>query len=101
LLDPLTGEIIDPYRGREDLERRILRAVAADTFVEDSLRVLRAMQMAARFSMQIAPDTIELCRTIDLSDLPHERIWGEFEKLWLRAERPSIGLNTALNLGIL
>ena len=101
LQDPLTGEIIDPFSGVADLQNKILRAVAADTFVEDSLRVLRAMQMAARFSMQIAPDTIELCRTIDLSDLPHERIWGEFEKLLLRAEHPSIGQNAALNLSIL
>jgi tRNA nucleotidyltransferase (CCA-adding enzyme) len=101
LQDPLTGETIDPFSGVADLQNEILRAVAADTFIEDSLRVLRAMQMAARFSMQIAPETIELCRTIDLSDLPHERIWGEFEKLLLRVERPSIGLNAALNLGIL
>src|SRR5712692_6768439 len=49
LQDPLTEETIDPYGGREDLKRRILRAVAADTFVEDSLRVLRSVQLAARF----------------------------------------------------
>ncbi len=99
--DPLTDEIVDPFSGVKDLQNKILRAVAADTFIEDSLRVLRAMQMAARFEMQIAPQTIELCRTIDLSDLPHERIWGEFEKLLLRAEQPSIGLQTALELRIL
>ena len=68
LLDPLTEEIIDPYGGREDLKRRILRAVAADTFVEDSLRVLRAVQLAARFDMTIEDQTIALCRTIDRGD---------------------------------
>lgn len=101
LLDPLTSETVDPYGGIEDLERRVLRTVAADTFVEDSLRVLRAVQLAARFEMTIEPRTIELCRTIELSDLPHERIWGEIEKLLMLAERPSIGLDAALDLGVL
>ncbi|MEW6127094.1 MAG: hypothetical protein AB1757_08650 [Acidobacteriota bacterium] len=99
--DPLTDEIVDPYGGVADIENRIIRAIAADTFIEDSLRVLRAMQIAARFEMTIAPETIALCRTIDLSDLPHERIWGEFEKLFLRAAKPSIGLHVALELGVL
>ncbi|MEK6320805.1 MAG: polynucleotide adenylyltransferase [Acidobacteriota bacterium] len=100
LCDPLTGETVDPYGGREDLTQRILRAVAADTFIEDSLRVLRAVQLAARFEMTIEPQTIALCRTIELSDLPRERIWGEIEKLLTLAERPSIGLDAALQLGV-
>jgi tRNA nucleotidyltransferase (CCA-adding enzyme) len=101
LLDPLTSETIDPYGGKEDLNRRVLRVVASDTFVEDSLRVLRAVQLAARFQMTIDPATVELCRTIDLSDLPRERVWGEIEKLLTFAERPSIGLDAALELGVL
>src|SRR5690349_9288635 len=101
LQDPLTGEIIDPFDGRRDIEQRVLRAVSKDTFAEDSLRVLRAAQFAARFEFQIDPDTIELCRTIDLSDLPAERIWGEMEKLLLRASRPSIGLEWLRRLGVI
>ncbi|HSE38580.1 MAG TPA: hypothetical protein VLG74_14850, partial [Blastocatellia bacterium] len=101
IYDPLTDDIIDPYAGREDLNRRILRAVAADTFIEDSLRVLRAVQLAARFELTIEPVTVELCRSIDLSDLPRERLWGEIEKLLVLAERPSIGLDAALELGAL
>jgi tRNA nucleotidyltransferase (CCA-adding enzyme) len=92
LQDPLTGEVIDPFHGREDLDREVLRAVSPKTFPEDSLRVLRAAQFAARFEFEIDPETAELCRQIDLSDLPAERIWGEIEKLFLRAQRPSIGL---------
>ena len=99
LQDPLTGEIIDPYNGQRDIKQRVLRAVSADTFAEDSLRVLRAAQFAARFEFEIDPETIELCRTIDLSDLPAERIWGELEKLLLRAERPSIGIEWLRRLG--
>ena len=91
LQDPLTGELLDPYGGRADLERRLLRAVSRETFAEDSLRVLRAAQLAARFEFDIEAQTVELCRAIDLSDLPAERIWGELEKLLLQAERPSIG----------
>jgi len=101
LLDPLTSETFDPYDGERDLSQRILRVVSPETFIEDSLRVLRAVQLAARFEMTIDPATIALCRTIDLSDLPHERIWGEFEKLLTLSKRPSIGLDAALELLVL
>jgi tRNA nucleotidyltransferase (CCA-adding enzyme) len=92
LEDPLNGDIIDPFGGRADMEGRLLRAVAPETFVEDSLRVLRAAQFAARFEFEVEAKTIELCRSIDLTDLPAERVWGELEKILLAAERPSIGL---------
>lgn len=97
--DPLTGEIIDPHHGRDDLKRKLLRAVSLDSFAEDSLRVLRAAQFAARFEFEIEAKTVELCRTIDLSDLPSERIWSEIEKLLLRARRPSLGLDWLHKLG--
>lgn len=99
LADPLTDEIIDPFDGRADLAGKLLRAVAPDTFIEDSLRVLRAAQFAARFEFDIEPATVELCRTIDLTDLPAERIWGELEKLLLHAARPSIGCEWLAKLG--
>jgi tRNA nucleotidyltransferase (CCA-adding enzyme) len=99
LQDPLNGELIDPFDGRRDIEQRVLRAVSTETFAEDSLRVLRAAQFAARFKFDIDPQTVDLCRTIDLSDLPAERIWGELEKLLLRASRPSVGLQWLRSLG--
>jgi len=101
LQDPLTGEIIDPCNGRADLDNKILRAVSLETFGEDSLRVLRSAQFAARFEFDIDPPTVELCRSIDLSDLPAERIWGEVEKLLLRAHRPSLGLYCLRDLGVI
>ncbi|HKY29987.1 MAG TPA: HD domain-containing protein [Pyrinomonadaceae bacterium] len=101
LQDPLTGELIDPFGGREDLEKKVLRVVSAETFPEDSLRVLRAAQFAARFEFEIDPDTITLCRSIDLSDLPEERVWGEMEKLLLQARRPSTGIEWLRRLGAL
>lgn len=99
LEDPLTGEIIDPFNGRDDLHNKTLRAVSSETFAEDSLRVLRAAQFAARFEFDIETETVELCRSIDLTDLPRERIWGEMEKLLLRARRPSIGFRWLHRLG--
>jgi len=99
LQDPLTQEVIDPFRGRDDLNAKILRAVSPKTFGEDSLRVLRAAQFAARFEFEIEPETIDLCRSISLGDLPAERIWGEMEKLLLRAQRPSIGLRWLKEFG--
>jgi tRNA nucleotidyltransferase (CCA-adding enzyme) len=101
LKDPLTGEILDPFAGRVDIERGILRAVSSQTFSEDSLRVLRAAQFAARFEFRVEPATAELGRQIDLSDLPAERIWGEIEKLLLRSRQPSIGLGWLHALGVL
>ena len=99
--DPLTGEYLDPFDGRGDLARGVLAAVDPRTFPEDSLRVLRAIQFAARFGFELAPPTRELCRRIPLDDLPAERIWGEIEKLLLLSPRPSAGLQLALELGVL
>jgi tRNA nucleotidyltransferase (CCA-adding enzyme) len=74
--------------------------VDAQTFPDDSLRVLRALQFAARFDLTLDAATRDVCRAIPIDDLPPERIWGEIEKLLLQAERPSIGLALALDLGV-
>jgi tRNA nucleotidyltransferase (CCA-adding enzyme) len=99
--DPLTGEYLDPFNGREDLRTRTLRAVDPQTFAEDSLRVLRAVQFAARFDCTLESGTRALCERIPLDDLPAERVWGELEKLLLQAQRPSAGLTLALDLGVI
>ncbi len=100
LKDVLTSEIVDPFDGSDDLERKMLRMVDGSTFGEDSLRVLRAAQFASRFEFDIETATVELCKIIDVTDLPKERIWGEFEKLLLQSQRPSIGLKWLYDLGI-
>ncbi len=97
--DPLTDEVIDPHEGQVDLANKLLRAVSAETFSEDSLRVLRAAQFAARFDLTIDPATEALCRNIDLTDLPAERVWGEIEKLLLKASRPSVGFGFLRQVG--
>jgi tRNA nucleotidyltransferase (CCA-adding enzyme) len=99
--DPLSGEYLDPFAGRADLEKRILRMVDPRTFGDDSLRVLRGVQFAARFDCQLEQETRAMCGSISLDDLPAERIWGEIEKLLLQARQPSIGLRLALDLGVI
>ena len=98
--DPRDNEYIDPFGGRDDLERRRLRVVDPATFADDSLRVLRALQLAARFELTPDDATARICRGIALDDLPAERIRGEMEKLLLQARRPSLGLELALDLGV-
>ena len=98
--DPRTDEYIDPHGGREDLKQGILRMVDAATFGDDSLRVLRAVQFTARFELTVDEATKSLCRAIPLDDLPPERVWGELDKLLLKANRPSLGFELALELGV-
>ena len=88
--DVLTGEILDHFGGQEDLRQGIVRHVNPTSFAEDPLRVLRAAQFASRFQFRVAPETIELCRKMDLRYLPRERIEGELKKALLKAEHPSI-----------
>lgn len=100
LKDPLTGEIIDPFNGQADIKAKLLRHVSEKTFPEDSLRVLRACQFAARLEFDIYDETVELCRRIDVTDLPKERVWGEIEKILLKAGRPSVGLSWMRDLNV-
>ena len=101
LYDPLTGEILDFVGGRRDLDARVLRAVDPDTVGDDSLRVLRGLQFAARFDLSMEPATRALCAALSLDDLASERIYTELEKLLWRARRPSIGLALGLELGMI
>lgn len=88
--DVMTGEIVDNFGGRADLEAGVLRHVSDETFAEDPLRVLRGAQFAARFELEIAPETLEISKQMDLSDLASERVFGELSKALIKAQRPSI-----------
>lgn len=97
-MDPLTDEVIDPWNGRGDLEKRILRHVS-DHFREDPLRVLRGMQFVARFDLTAAPETIEVCRSMTPEGLAQERLMGEWSKLLLQGKKISKGLNFLRDVG--
>ena len=89
--DPLTDEILDPWNGRADLEKRVLRHVSPH-FTEDPLRVLRGMQFVARFGLTPAPETVEICRGMTPEGLAPERLFEEWAKLLVKGVAISKGL---------
>ncbi|MBX3301303.1 MAG: CCA tRNA nucleotidyltransferase [Nitrospira sp.] len=89
--DPDTRELRDPFNGRGDLDAHILRHVS-HRFIEDPLRVLRGMQLSARFDLIAAPETVILCQTLSQDHHPRERLWEEWKKLLLQGRTPSLGL---------
>jgi tRNA nucleotidyltransferase (CCA-adding enzyme) len=99
-VDLTTLALIDPWHGVLDLERGVLRHVSP-AFDEDPLRVLRAAQLAARFSLDTAPETVERCRALvaALKTLPVERVWSELHKLLVKGTWPSVGLQLLHNTG--
>ncbi len=96
--------LLDPYGGLDDLNNGILKEVNTTTFIEDPLRVYRAVQFAARFELQCSDSLLNLCKSMveknKLSELPKERIFEEFKKLLLKAKKPSIGMRLMEYLGI-
>ncbi len=103
--DPAEKTFLDPYGGIEDLRSKRLACVDPETFVDDPLRVLRAVQFAARLDLKCDEALLKLCRTmIDggaIEELPKERIFEEFKKLFLRSPRPSVGLKLLREMGAL
>lgn len=89
--------LCDPYGGIDDLKAHTLRHVGP-AFAEDSLRILRGVQFASRFGCMLAPETVELCRTLSLDDLSIERLFEEFKKWLLKPGKPSLGLRAFLDI---
>ncbi len=98
--DLIKHQLLDPFNGIEDIKKKTLRHIGP-SFSEDPLRVLRAMQLSARLEFKIDPKTVKICNELNLEELSKERIFEEFRKLLIQAERPSIGLEYARELGIL
>ncbi len=105
-LDPLDGQLIDPFGGQADLDRRILRAVGdpRERFAEDGLRVLRAARFSATLGFSIHEDTERAMGEARSHDtfrkVSAERVRDE----WLRsmaAARPSVAFETMLRTGLL
>ncbi len=96
---------IDPYGAKDDMLKRCLRHINDETFIEDPLRVYRAVQFCARFDYVLADKTFILCKKIVeqgmLEELPKERIYIEFKKLLLKSPKPSVGFELMRKLGIL
>ncbi|RMD80097.1 MAG: multifunctional CCA addition/repair protein [Gammaproteobacteria bacterium] len=100
------GSLVDPYGGRRDLERRLLRHVSP-AFAEDPLRVLRVARFAARLAplgFRVAPETLDLMRRMsasgELETLSPERVWQELVRA-LGEARPSRFLAVLRGVGAL
>ncbi|HEV7129942.1 MAG TPA: HDIG domain-containing protein, partial [Ktedonobacterales bacterium] len=103
--DPLSGEIIDPYGGRDDLERRLIRAVGDDPerrFDEDPLRLLRAVRFAAQLGFAIEEHTAVAIerQAATLEKISRERIRDEFTRALVSPD-PSRALRLAVDFGLM
>jgi tRNA nucleotidyltransferase (CCA-adding enzyme) len=101
-----SGDIVDPYGGRRDLEARLLRHVS-DSFVEDPVRILRVARFAARYAelgFRVAEETVALMRRMtdsgELEALVPERVWQETERA-LGEPRPDVFFDTLRHCGAL
>lgn len=96
---------LDPFNAQEDIDAHLLRHIDDNSFVEDPLRVYRAVQFCARFEYELAPETKKLCLNMVkkglLEELPKERIYKEFVKLLLKSPKPSLGFELMRELDIL
>ncbi|PTB83633.1 polynucleotide adenylyltransferase [Sulfurovum lithotrophicum] len=97
--------LLDPFGGLEDIKEKRLRHIDDETFIEDPLRVYRAVQFCARFGFELAEKTKELCKEMVaggmLEELPKERVYMEWKKLLLKSPKPSRGFELMRELGIL
>jgi len=97
--------LLDPYGGQKDLESKLLRVVDEETFVEDPLRLYRAVQFTGRFGLRPDEAFIPLAQKMVaqkmLGALPKERVFEEIKKLLLKSERPSVGFLLMREVGML
>ena len=100
--NPITKHLLDCYGGIEDLNKKILRMIDPQTFIEDPLRFFRALGFVARFELRVDNELFELLSKMNhsntLLELPKERIFAELEKLFLRSKKPSLALKLLYDL---
>ncbi len=101
--NPLTGEIFDPFNGVEDLRTRTLRITDSERFKDDPLRVMRAAQFIGRFGLTTDVKSLEEIQAMvpDLHELPKERFKEEWDKLLLKSDYPSMGMQALMQYGVI
>ncbi len=99
MLNIFTEELLDFYGGKRSLKDKVISLVDANSFREDSLRVLRGIQFSARFGCKIDAKTLRVMNTLVLDDLSKTRILWELEKLF-GARYLHFGLYYLIKLGI-
>ncbi|MFC1640504.1 CCA tRNA nucleotidyltransferase [Patescibacteria group bacterium] len=100
--DPLTGEILDPFNGRQDIRDRIIRVTDAKLFRDDPLRVMRALQFMARFNMELEQESAKVIRSMlpEMNEVSEKRYLDEWRKMLVQGEKPSLGLAAGMTLGV-
>lgn len=98
MMDTQTETILDFHKGMKDLENKVIRHTS-DKFSEDALRVYRTAQFASRFGFTVAPETLELCKQIDVTHLPYERVQEETYKAFTKGT-PSVYFDILKSIGI-
>jgi len=102
--DIFEKKFLDYYNGIEDIKIKKLKFIEKNSFKEDPLRVLRAVQFCARFEFEMDKDLFSTCREMIkqnlLDELPKERVFTEIKKLLLKSKKPSIGLQLLEDLDI-
>lgn len=100
------GNLIDPYHGRDDLDKHVLRHVSP-AFAEDPVRILRVARFAARYhrlGFSVAPETLDLMRNmVDAGEVDHlvaERVWKEMNRALLE-KTPHVFFTTLRECGAL
>jgi len=98
-----TGDLIDPLDGESDIQKRNLRMISKQSFKDDPLRILRGIQFVARFSLNVDPGTQKAMREFAplMKSVSLERVNEELNKMLVRAERPSVGLDLMNRVGLL
>ena len=98
-----SDSLIDPLNGINDLKSGLIKIVYPQSFKDDPLRILRAVQFAARFNFEIEPETYQrMCENVSLiTTVSPERIAEELNKLLTLAVKPSIGFNLMESCGLL
>lgn len=93
--DVTSKKILDPFNGLNDLKNKTLKAVDIDKFIQDPLRVFRAVGFYSRFNLTIDKKLFEICKKMCddniLDELPQERVFSEIKKIILKSPKPSVG----------
>ena len=103
-LDPETFEIIDPFHGKQAIEKQMIISVgdAKERFTEDALRIMRAIRFAAQLGFTVSHETMNAISETRglLNNVSAERIRDEFVKI-INSEAPAIALFHMKQLGLL
>lgn len=96
---------LDPNNGIKDIKNKVIKHIDEKTFIEDSLRVYRAIAFASRFNFNINKKTFFLCEKIvksnEMKFLPKERIYQEFNKIFLKSKKPSVAFKLIKDLNVI